>query len=165
MMTSTTMNDSGFVNAAISKMVHQVAETAAVAVFEKGVGVLPPPTHTAFFLGCKQDRKLNVVMGEVKITSTSVPDKHVTLTLTTNHWMRLMSIHQQINIELEQFHHRTRLVAYCAHIGDRYYMSVTSRYNCVDIRRFYIPYGLPCGQVRPSRSGLVLRLDKWSHLL
>jgi len=105
MMMSTTMNNSGLVNAAISKMVHQVAEAAAAAVFEKGVGVLPPPTHTTFFLGCKQDMKLNIVAGKVKITSTSAPDKHVTL--TTNRLAHLMSIRQQINIKLKQFHHLT----------------------------------------------------------
>ena len=77
----TTMNDSCVVNTTISTMVHQVAEAAAAMVFEKGVGVLPPLTHTMFFLGRKQDRVMNVVSGEVKITSTNAPDKHVTLTL------------------------------------------------------------------------------------
>jgi len=38
-------------------------------------------------------------MGEVKITSVSMPEKHVTL--TTSRWERLMSIRQQIYIELD----------------------------------------------------------------
>jgi len=42
---------------------------------------------------------------------------------------------------------------------------VTSGFDCVDIRHFYVPYGLPCDQVRPSRNGLTLRLDEWKHLL
>ena len=29
----------------------------------------------------------------------------------------------------------------CTHINDRYYVSVTTGYRCVDIRRFYVPYG------------------------
>jgi len=56
MTAPTTMNDGSLINAAISSMVHQVAEAAAAAVFEKGVKKLPPLTHTIFFLGNKHDR-------------------------------------------------------------------------------------------------------------
>jgi len=43
--------------------------------------------------------------------------------------------------------------------------TVTSGYGCVDIRRFYIPYGLASENVRPTRNGIGLRLDEWAHLL
>jgi len=142
---------------------HQVAKAAAAAVFENGVEKLPPPTHTMFFLGNKHDRKLSTIMGEVKISSTFMPEKHVTL--TTSCLACLMSICRQINIKLEEIELYVRLVAYRAHIGGNYYVSVTSGYDCVDIRHFYVPYGLPCDQVRPSRNRLALRLDKWKHLL
>jgi len=56
-------------------------------------------------------------------------------------------------------------VAYRAHIGELYYMSVTSGYGCVDIRRFYVPYRLASENVRPTRSGIGLRLDECAHLL
>jgi len=102
-------------------------------------------------------------MGEVKISSISMPEKHVTL--TTSRWARLMSIRHQINIELEEIELYVRSIAYRAHIGDNYYVSVTYGFDCVDIRHFYVPYGLPCDQVRPSRNGLALRLDEWKHLL
>ena len=85
MMTPTTMNDSNLINTAISSMVQQVAEAAAAAVFENGVEKLPPPTHTVYFLRNKHDRKLSIVMGEVKISSISMPEKHVTL--TTSRWV------------------------------------------------------------------------------
>ena len=74
-----------------------------------------------------------------------------------------MSIRHQINIELEEIELYVRSIAYRAHIGDNYYVSVTSGF--VDIRHFYVPYGLPCDQVRPSYNGLALRLDEWNHLL
>jgi len=96
-------------------------------------------------------------MGEVKITST--------LTLTSSRWARLISIRRQINIELEEIELYVRSVAHRAHVGDNYYVSVTSRYDCVDIRHFYVPYRLPCVQVHPSRNGLALRLDERKHLL
>jgi len=113
-----TMNDSGVVNVVISTVVHQVAEAAAAPVFEKGVGVLPPPTRIMISLGRKQERVLNVMSGDVKMTSTSTPYKHVTL--TPNRWARLLSIHQQIDIEAKEISHQTRLVAFSAHIGNRY---------------------------------------------
>jgi len=56
-------------------------------------------------------------------------------------------------------------VAYRAHIGDLYYVSVTSGYGCVDIRCFYVPYGLASENMRPTRSGIGLRFDEWAHLL
>jgi len=55
--------------------------------------------------------------------------------------------------------------AYCAHIGELYYVSVTCWYGYVDIRRFYVPYGLASENVHPTRSGIGLRLDEWAHLL
>jgi len=42
---------------------------------------------------------------------------------------------------------------------------MTSGYDCIDIRHFYVSYGLPCDQVCPSRKGLALRLDEWKLLL
>jgi len=50
MTAPTMMNDSSLINAAISSMVHQVAEAAATAVFEKGVEKLPPWTLLYSFL-------------------------------------------------------------------------------------------------------------------
>jgi len=157
------MNDSRLINTAISSIVQQVAEAAAAAVFENGVEKLPPPTHTIYFLGNKHNRKLNIIMGEVKISSISMPEKHVTL--TTSRWSRLMSFLRQINIELEEIELYVRSIAYRAHIGDNCYVSVTSGFDCVDIRHFYVPYGLQCDQVCPSCNGLAHRLDMWKHLL
>jgi len=98
MTTPATMNDSNLIKTSISSMVQQVAEAAAASVFENGIEKLPPPIHTVYFLGNKHDRKLSIVMGEVKISSISMPEKH--LTLTSSRWVRLMSIRHQINIGL-----------------------------------------------------------------
>jgi len=53
-------------------------------------------TGSSFAVGERQDRVLKVKAGDVKIMSTSVPDKHVTL--TTKRWARLMSIREKIDI-------------------------------------------------------------------
>jgi len=56
-------------------------------------------------------------------------------------------------------------VAFRLHLGDGWYVSVTGGYNCVDFRRFYIPYGTSHEHVRPTRDGISLCLDEWAELL
>jgi len=56
-------------------------------------------------------------------------------------------------------------ISYRAHIGGGYYASVTSGFQCVDLRKFYMVYGQTCGAERPSKRGIALRLDEWSDLL
>ena len=72
-----------------------------------------------------------------------------------------MSICKKVDNEAREVNHQTCPVAYRAHIGKLYYVSVTSGYGSVDIRRFYIPYGLASENVHPTRSGISLRLDEW----
>jgi len=54
-------------------------------------------TGSSFTLGDRQDRVLTIDAANVKITSTSVPDKHVTL--TTKRWACFMSIREEVDIE------------------------------------------------------------------
>jgi hypothetical protein len=50
-------------------------------------------------------------------------------------------------------------VQYRQHIGAGWFVSVTTGYQCVDIRRFYMPnVGF---EEKPSKSGLALRLSEW----
>ena len=50
------------------------------------------------------------------------------------------------------------------HIGGAYYVSVTSGYSCVDLRKFYQPYDSKDGQIKPTKRGVALRFDEWSTL-
>jgi hypothetical protein len=47
------------------------------------------------------------------------------------------------------------------HIGAGWYVSVTSGFLCVDVRKFYLQPGV--GE-RPTRSGIALRLPEWRRL-
>ena len=49
------------------------------------------------------------------------------------------------------------------HIGGAY-VSVTTGYSCVDLRKFYQPYDSKDSQVKPTRRGMALRLDEWATL-
>ena len=117
-------------------------EMGAAAASEEVVGMTTtqPQVGSSYTLGDREDRVLTIDAGNVKITSISVPEKHVTL--TTKRWARFMSI-------LEEVNYQTRPVAYRAHISELYYVPVTSGYGSVDIRQFYVLYGLASENVRP----------------
>jgi len=119
-------------------------------------------TGSLIIVGDRQDRVLTIKAGNVKITSTSMPEKPVTL--STNCWARFMSI-REVDNESREVNRQTHPVAYRAHIGELYYVSVTSGYGSVDIHRFYVPYGLTSENVRPARSGIGLCFNEWAHLL
>jgi len=140
-------------------------EMGAAAASKEDVGMTTTQAlaGSLYTLGDREDCVLMIDAGNVKITSISVPQKHVTL--TTERWACFMSICKEINIEAREVNRQTRPVAYRAHIGELYYVSVTSGYGSVDIRRFYVPYGLSKENVRPTRNGIGLRLDEWAHLL
>jgi len=44
------------------------------------------------------------------------------------------------------------------------YTYVTDGFTCVDIRQYYLPYGLDENNQRPSKRGTSLRLDEWRHM-
>jgi len=50
------------------------------------------------------------------------------------------------------------------HIGGAHYISVTSGYKCVDIRKWYQPYGNKDGEIKPTKRGVALRFDEWADL-
>jgi len=53
-------------------------------------------------------------------------------------------------------------VSYRHPIGGGYYVSVTAGFNCIDIRKFFLPYGQT--DIKPTRRGLVLRLHIWMDM-
>jgi hypothetical protein len=47
------------------------------------------------------------------------------------------------------------------HVGGGWFVSVTSGFLCVDIRKFYVKPGVG---VKPSKTGIALRLPEWTRL-
>ena len=50
------------------------------------------------------------------------------------------------------------------HIGGVHYISITSGYKCVDLRKFYQPDSCKDGQIKPTRRCVALHLDDWAML-
>lgn len=80
-------------------------------------------------------------------------------------WAHLRALTQEIDREARELNRQTRSVKYRSHIGCAIYVSVTDGFPCVDIRRFYLPYGLEPGHERPTKHGVSLNLQEWSTLL
>jgi len=52
-----------------------------------------------------------------------------------------------------------RDVAYCAHYGGGWQVSVNTGYRCVDLRKWYVPFGKT--ERKPTRTAIALRLSEW----
>lgn len=62
---------------------------------------------------------------------------------------------------------KTRHVNYEILLGNRVYLSVTGGFMCVDLRQYFVPYGLddvPQNE-RPTKSGMAYRISDWVQLL
>jgi len=87
-------------------------EVGAAAASEEDVGMTTtqPLAGSSYSLGDRQDCVLTIDAGNVKITSISVPEKHVTL--TTKRWACFMWIREEVNIEAREVNRQMRSVAY-----------------------------------------------------
>ena len=80
-------------------------------------------------------------------------------------WSYLQCYLHKIGDEARELNKKSRPVNYRVHIGHGIYVSVTDRYLCVDLRHFYVPYGLSEDNAKPTKCGIALRLDERSALL
>ena len=47
------------------------------------------------------------------------------------------------------------------HIGGAWFVSVTSGFRCVDVRKFYVT---PGGETKATRTGIAIRLSEWDRV-
>jgi len=122
-----------------------------------------PDQCSSSILGEKRDRVIDIARNVVTIHSSCEPNKLATL--TPKCWANLILFCQQIDNEVKELNLKMRPVAFRLHLGDGWYVCMTGGQNCVDFRRFYIPYGTSHENVRPTCDGISLRLDEWAELL
>jgi len=81
-------------------------------------------------------------------------------------WSKFVQLIQSIDAHARNLWKKDVKVSYSEHIGGGVYVSVTSPYKCVDIRKFFLPYGLDINvdDPLPSKQGVSLRLDEWSDV-
>ena len=68
---------------------------------------------------------------------------------------------QDINDKVSDLREK-KAVDYCLHIGAGWHVSVSTGVWCVDLRKFFVPYGQP--NPKPTRRGIGLRLKEWETL-
>ena len=117
----------------------------------------------SYILGERQDRVLIATSNEVIITSTS--EQHKTVSFDVNRWAHFIAVMVNVDEEAKELNRKTRPVVYRQHLGDGYYVSVTGGIMCIDLRKYYVPYGLSSDQIRPTKSGISLRLDEWVDMM
>ena len=101
-----------------------------------------------FGFGERQGREIAATPDEVTITSKAEPSESVKFAV--NRWAHFTKIIPVIDDEAKELNRKTRPVAFRRHIGDGYYVSVSDGVMCVDLRQFFVPYGLQPSDVRPS---------------
>ena len=82
---------------------------------------------SSYTLGDREDCVLTIDAGNMKITSKSVAEKHVTM--TTKRWARFMSIREEVDIAAREVNRQTRPVAYRAHTVSYTHLTLPTIYS------------------------------------
>ena len=139
----------------LSKVAAEVdAATSALLIDEDQRNVDGQRSAATYCLGERQDRELLVTDDSVTIRSKS--EAHKRVLFTNNRWAQFVALLPYIDEEAKQLNRQSRAVAYRQHIGDGYYVSVNEGFMCVDVRKFFLPYGLQPGEEKPTKEGIAV---------
>ena len=76
-------------------------------------------------------------------------------------WSQFRQSIEAIETHLKSLH-AGEPVSYKQPIGGGYYISITSGFYCIDIRKWFMPYGET--DIKPTRQGVALRLREWATM-
>ena len=79
-------------------------------------------------------------------------------TFTPSRWASFLLSLDEINSQVEK-PVAGENIAYRCHYGGGWCVSVTSGFNCVDLRQFYQPFGKT--ESKPTKIGIAIRLSEW----
>jgi hypothetical protein len=82
-------------------------------------------------------------------------------TFNYSRWARFVEQFAEIDESVTKLTAGQQDVKLQSHVGGGWYVSVTSGFYCVDVRKFYY---LPGVGVRPTKTGIALRLYEWARL-
>ena len=87
------------------------------------------------------------------------PEKSATF--TPERWAQFVLIFDELSENVQKLTDGRSYIKYRHHLGGRWYVSVTTGFQCVDIRQFY--WHREKGP-SPSKRGIALRLSEWTSL-
>ena len=102
----------------------------------------------------KQDADLHVTIAE---EGSDVK----TVTFPSQRWGRFMEVLPQVEEAVNQLQAK-QFVQLSLHLGGSYYLSITTGFQCVDIREYY--FNRTMKEVKPCKKGIALRLPEWTTL-
>jgi len=79
-------------------------------------------------------------------------------TFTPSRWASFLLCLDEINSQVEKLVAGEN-IAYRCHYAEGWCVSVTSGFNCVDLRQFHQPFGKT--EWKPTKTGIALRLLEW----
>lgn len=77
-------------------------------------------------------------------------------------WASFLLLQADIDEAIKKLKEKKDYVKYFTHFGGGWYVSVTTGFSCVDIRRFYRNVK---AEIKPTKQGLTLRLSEWTELM
>jgi len=83
------------------------------------------------------------------------------VTFTKPRWAKFVDEINEIDRKVELLK-ANQPVDYLQHLGGKVHVTVSKYFRCVNIRRYFIPKN--GSTIKPTRSGIALRLDKWEAL-
>jgi hypothetical protein len=100
--------------------------------------------------------------GDYIIIIEEIGSELKTVKFPAKRWAQLVAIEYYIDQSINKLLAKEEKVSFQTQIGGGIYVSVTSGFECVDIREFYFDKnkGFPC----PSRRGIALRTMEWEKL-
>jgi hypothetical protein len=98
-----------------------------------------------------ESEKLTVIIEDVKARKSIV--------IPAVRWHTFVIQFDEIENAINQLRER-QYVKYFQHIGGGWYVSITTGYYCIDIRRFY----KKDEEIKPTREGFTLKVSEWPTL-
>jgi len=89
-----------------------------------------------------------------------IKDDVKSIELPSKRWSTFVRQLDNIEEAVKQLREQ-QYVKYFHHIGDNWYVSVTTGFYCVDFRRFYESKE---GEIKPTRDGIALKLQEWESM-
>ena len=115
-------------------------------------------------VGKREDREVIVTEDQVVIISKSEVGKYASF--TKNRWSHFVVLISQIDDKAKELNRKICPMVYHQHVGDGFFVSVNDLVMCVDIRKFFMPYSLlKLNKEKPTKTGILLCLDKWAQIL
>ena len=105
-----------------------------------------------------EKRYIVVKKNEIKIFENGTPKA---ATFIFSRWAQFVENFAEIDSAVTTLMKGETDVKLQLHIGGAWFVSVTSGFRCIDVRKFYVT---PSGETKATRTGIAIRLSEWDRV-